>query len=300
MKLWCYGVDRNNWGQQLALIARKCGIDAHIFRTVDDRMREGDYVFMRIPQWEPELSVGKKVASDLTALGLITIPDMFTIWSYEDKLMQTDSYIEWMPKTSILRSPWDTWRDAERVIDEIGLPFISKSREGSSSVNVRLITDIDMAQIEWAAVMEGPGRVIHFGNGESGRQLDYLIWQRFCVDNPCDYRVCINGDKVLMLRRHNAHGSSFASGSGRNEPVTTLCRHTKAVLHTAREFFDAFDLKWNGIDIVRDTDGEWKILETTLGWSLPAYKDCEYFGTKHKGREIWFVLCDGLKRGVFG
>lgn len=301
MKLWCYGEDHGKWGQHLAFVARKCGIDAHIFRTPDGRMRKGDYVFMRIPQWEPELSVGKALAKYLFGKGMKLIPDYFTISCYENKLLQTQAYSEWMPETHLLRSSvFDTWHDAERAIESIGLPFISKSREGSSSVNVRMIKNYDEAQIEWASVMEGPGRVINTGDGNFGRQLDYLIWQKFCPDNPCDYRVCINGDKLLMLRRFNTHGSSFASGSGRNEPVTTLCRHTKAVLHTAKDFFDAFGLKWNGIDLVRDTDGEWKVLETTLGWSLPAYQECEYFGTNYKGKDIWGVLCDALKRGVFG
>ena len=255
---------------------------------------------MRIPQWEPELSTGKTLARHLHRQGMRPIPDLSTIECYEDKLLQSLVYREWMPKTHVLKRERNTVYDVERAVADLGLPFISKSREGSSSVNVRLVKTLAEAQAEWAAVMEGTGLPVKIGKGRQRRQIGYLIWQKFCQGNDYDYRVCINGRKLCMLQRDNAHGMPFASGSGKNRPVNDLTPESRAVLDKAVEFFSALDLKWCGIDLVHDNDEkDWKVLETTLGWSLSAYRDCHYFGTEWRGADIWRVLVEEIGSGVF-
>ena len=299
MRLWCYGVDPGNWGQQLCATANQCGHEAYMFMEPWNEMREGDYAFMRIPQWEPELSKGKEVALQLHERGLKLIPDLCTILFYEDKLKQTLAYLDWMPTTHVLRTKQDTVRDAERVVGGLGLPFVSKSKQASSSVNVRLIKTMEEAVAEYEAA-SGPGITIKIGKGRHGLQKDYLIWQKFCEGNNYDYRVCINGRRLCILQRDNAHGSPFASGSGKNRPINTLDTETRAVLRKSVEFFEEFDLKWNGIDLVFDRDeNDWKVLETTLGWSLPAYLECDYLGTYWKGKDIWRVLLEEISNGVF-
>lgn len=299
MTLWCYSVDAGNWGQQLALEATIQGIDAQLFSAPVPEMREGDYAFMRIPQWEPECSLGKQHAKELYDRGLILVPDYFTVYSYEDKLTQTKAYLSWMPKTFML-SPHDTIGEALRMGDELGYPFISKSDRGSSSVNVRLIHTPEEAANEYNAVMDGEGLSMRIGKGRTAKQKDYLIWQKFCGGNDGDLRVCVNGEFYLMLERDNAHGSPFASGSGKNRPVNNPDDFQICALNKAQEFFVEHDLRWNGIDLVYDYDEcDWKILETTLGWSAKAYEDCMYFGTSYRGRDVWALFCDQLKRGVF-
>lgn len=300
MKLWCYGVDRGQWGQQLAREAREWGIDAHVFTHPDTDMRKGDYVFMRAPQWEPELNVAKKTAIHLDREGLIMIPDLFTVCSYEDKAMQTIAYNDWFPETHLIHPPC-TLNESIVALANVGFPFISKSREASSSVNVRLIETPEQAAQEYNTVMHGEGLNIKIGKGRVGKQTGYLIWQKFCDGNEGDLRVCVNGDYILMLERDNAADSPFASGSGSNRPVNNPTPQQREALKVARDFFITHDLKWNGIDLVFDYDaGEWKILETTLGWSASAYEDCVYFGTDYRGRDVWRLFCEQLKQGVFG
>lgn len=298
MKLWCYGVDHNKWGQQLCETANRNGLDASVFMTPVPEMKQGDYAFMRIPQ-NPELAVyGKQVAQELHNRGLKLIPDLFTCMSYEDKLMQVSAYRPYLPYTKVL-FPTDTVRDAQRDAEELGFPFISKSREGSSSLNVRLVRNMEEALIEYKLAMLGNGISLSGG----AVQKEYLIWQKFCRDNPCDYRVCVNGNYTLMLQRDNAHGRPFASGSGKNRPVNHPDEFQTGALDKAEEFFDEYKLKWCGIDLVYEYDGcdggTWRVLETTLGWSLRAYDKCTYFGTSIKGKDTWELLVDQIKSGVF-
>lgn len=300
MRLWCYGVDPGGWGQQLFAEARNRGIDAHMFVEPVPEMRRGDYAFMRLPQWEPELGVGKVHARELYDRGVILIPDFFTIMCYEDKLMQTQAYFNWMPSTAVIREG-ESLRDALQAADSLGYPFLSKSRKGSSSVNVRMVKSPEEAKLEYEMAMHGGGISMRTGKGRSDGQKGYLIWQKFCKGNSGDLRVCVNGRHVLMLERDNAHGVPFASGSGKNRPVNDPDDFQICALNKAQEFFLEYNLQWNGIDLVYDYDErDWKVLETTLGWSAKAYEDCTYFGTGYKGRDVWKLFLDELEAGVFG
>lgn len=300
MKLWCYTADPGKWGEQLSDEARKnFGIDARIFTKPVDEMQRGDYAFMRIPQWEPECGLGKLYARELYDRGINLIPDFFTIYAYEDKVLQTQAYSDWMPKTFVLRGD-DSWHSASEMAEQLGFPFISKSRRGSSSVNVRLVKSMEEAKFEWDMAMHGDGISMRTGKGRSEGQKGYLIWQKFCKGNSGDIRVCVNGRHVLMLERDNAHGVPFASGSGKNRPINDPDDFQICALDKAQKFFLEYNLKWNGIDLVYDYDeGDWKVLETTLGWSAKAYEDCIYFGTQWKGRDMFKVLCHEIRAGVF-
>lgn len=300
--IWCYGVDKGKWGQQIVQTAADRGMDARLFdENVDpDVFREGDYVFMRLPQWEPELTVGKYLASEIFKRGVRFIPDFFTLMSYEDKLMQARAYWDWMPKTHVIEGPCSLG-ESIIAVNNLGVPFVSKSKEASASANVRLIRTPEEAAKEFMTVMKGDGLDIKIGKGRLGKQKGYLIWQRFCDGNECDYRAVITGRHIMLLRRFNKPGTPFASGSGHNEPVKEIdSLSLQRVLGTARAFFDRFNLKWNGIDLVYDPAyDEWKILETTLGWSQAAYQDCVYFGTDYRGADIFKVLLDEIAAGVF-
>jgi glutathione synthase/RimK-type ligase-like ATP-grasp enzyme len=300
MTLWCYVADRGNWGQQIIQMAIARGLDARPFTEPSDDIRRGDYVFMRIPQWQPELDVGKTIATTLYQRGCIMIPDMFTIRAYEDKAMQTRAYFNWMPETRLIHGPYSI-REAITAVHELGLPFVSKSREASASTNVRLIKTLEEATKEFDTVMNSVGLDIRIGKGRTGKQKGYLIWQKFCAGNDCDYRAVVTGRHVMLLRRFNKHGTPFASGSGRNEPVNYLDTPELVRMYgKALEFFYENDLKWNGIDLVCDKDdNEWKVLETTLGWSQAAYAECLYIGTAYRGRQIFELFLDELEQGVF-
>jgi len=300
MTLWCYIGDPAGWGRALYKQAIEDGISARLFSEYSREMRPDDYAFFRIPQWESECSAAKKLATSLHNHGLILIPDHFTCLSYEDKLKQAQAYSSWMPSTALFARNCHP-AGANQWSADVGFPFVSKSKEGSASVNVRLVKTVEEMEREWDATMHGDGINIRVNAGHTGKQREYLIWQQFMPGNVCDYRVCINGKHLLMLQRDNAHGSPFASGSGRNRPVNEPTNHQTAALLKAQEFFDTYNLKWGGIDLVYDHDlQEWVLLEMTLGWSLKPYENCVYFGTgAWRGKDIWKVLVHGIKNGVF-
>jgi glutathione synthase/RimK-type ligase-like ATP-grasp enzyme len=287
------------WGQQLEQVAIRRGHEAYLFNGVPLQYDHGDYVFMRIPQWEPELRKGKACAKAIQEMGGKLIPDYFTIASYEDKVMQTRAYSAWMPKTFIIDET-DNWRMAANMARELNFPFISKSKEASSSVNCRIIRNMAEAREEYHKAILGDGIDTKVGKGRLGKQVGYLLWQKFLPNNPCDYRVLRVGRRMCMLQRDNAPGTPFASGSGSNRPINDPNIDEMLALRTASQFFEENELKWNGIDLVYDWDEkDWKVLETTLGWSMAAYLGCHFFGTERKGREIFDLLIDEIEAGVF-
>jgi glutathione synthase/RimK-type ligase-like ATP-grasp enzyme len=266
--------------------------------------RPGDYVFMRVPQWSPDLETGKRLADRLRCIpDVVLIPEFETIDCYEDKIRQTQLYEPWMPLTYLLTAT-NRLDDAINAAGHLGFPFISKGSVASASVNVRLVKTLHEAVTEFKEAMSGDGLPMRAG-GKDLRQKGYLLWQRFLKGNDYDYRACINGRLCMLLRRYNRDDKPFASGSGKTEPITELTTETRVVLNTAFNFFRQHGMKWCGIDLVRDpSTGEWKVLETTLGWSLRAYHECVYFTrqakkSQYRGADWADLLLDEIEAGVF-
>ena len=339
MKLWAYGVDQGRWGQMLVAAASERGMDAEVFThpTQLRMMREGDYVFMRVPQWEPELSAGRQLAWRVeTETGATLIPPWPLIFEYEDKARQCEAlraYVRthlargvtrtkrgkeggtrdlssesasraYMPLTYVHTS-YDRKAEVRASINTLGLPFVSKAKEGSSSVNVRLIESVEDAMAEFETAMTF-GISTRVGKGRCGLQRGYVLWQRFIPGNKGDIRICINGDYAIMLERDNAHGVPFASGSGRNRPINNPNTRQLEALDTADRYFKLRQFKWCGIDMVyEEAENKWWVLETTLGWSLKAYEDCRYFHlptlspTECRGADWCRVFLNQLENGVF-
>jgi len=79
-----------------------------------------------------------------------------------------------------------------------------------------------------------------------------------------------------------------------------------SALFWANKFFAEEKQTWCGIDLVRDKVLGWRLLETTVGWSLHGYDACRFFGGAAMnddgrfGHRIWDVFLDQLTAGVFG
>lgn len=253
-----------------------------------------DYMFLRISQEYHRRQREQVLAKNLHHVGVKLIPDIETIKCYEDKLEQSKKYRDWFPPTQLIFYSGQ----AENYLETAVYPFLSKSRTGSASRNVRMISTEAEARAEIETVFHGDGIGDLHKLGEPV-QRNYLIWQTFFPGNDHDYRAVITGRHVMLLRRFNKEGTVFASGSGHNEPVE-LNDETEQVYHTARLFFQAHNIKWGGIDLVQDKDSKrWYVLETTLGWSQGAYANCRYLHTDYFGRDIWKLLCDEIEDGVF-
>jgi glutathione synthase/RimK-type ligase-like ATP-grasp enzyme len=299
-RLFCID-DRGGWGRSLATEAEKRGWSVRVGSIEDaDKDRREKYLFVRTNQGGERMKKEKVFVHRRSAIDKLIIGLDDTL-EYEDKLLQASTISPaWMPRTYIITKP----DDALRRLNSIDLPFISKSKTGSASRNVRFIETRKQAEKEIEAAFGTTGLVAPHKLGE-GVQRGYLLWQEFLPNNAYDYRVCKIGDSYMMLRRHNREDLPFASGSGRVEPVTELDDETASVLEFSTWFFKAIDTKWCGIDVVKDKDGRWKVLETTIGWSQPAYSECRFFDlhgkpSKYRGQDIWKVAMNAIERGVFG
>ena len=82
-----------------------------------------------------------------------------------------------------------------------------------------------------------------------------------------------------------------------------LCDDTRGALAQADEFFAAENMRWCGADLVRDVEGRWHVVDTTVQWTLHNYSECLFFRsgepTGKKGNETWDVLIDELEAGAF-
>jgi glutathione synthase/RimK-type ligase-like ATP-grasp enzyme len=259
------------------------GHDARMFTRTNEV--EGGYCFMHLRQYPPGIDRDREVAEELHKRTTL-IPDIAQVRLYEDKEKQVEAFGEWMPETQIFRS-----REEVRYLE---FPFVSKSRTGASSINVRMVRSRSQADREIDFVFGG-GLKIH-----KGMQQGYLIWQRFLNGNPGDYRVIRIGRQHMILRRWNRDDKPMASGSGKFTSIVDLDEETAEVLQTSKLFFDQVQTRWCGIDLAQDPDTlEWKVLESTVGWTFKAYLDCRFIGTDFYGRDTWTVFLNELEAGVF-
>lgn len=294
-KLWCYQ-DAHHWGEGLYLLATKRGHDAHLFE--DSRKPDSGFVFMHMHH-HPQVRLLHKRTMAIMAVNpeLTLIPDYRASVLYDDKLEQARQLSRWMPRTRVFYSP----SPARAHLMKCEFPFISKTSEGASSHNVRFIETQDQAKNEIRLAFSDIGIKSHYGQQQRG----YLLWQDFVAGNAGDVRVIAIGSKRLILRRGNRPDRPMASGSGRLDPVRgALDRDTELCLTAADNFFAAENMKWCGIDLVKDTQGKWYVLESTVGWTMHGYYECEFYDADHKpagimGDKVWDVLLDEIEAGAF-
>lgn len=291
--------DAGGWGQALVSEAKKQGLSAELVESADN-VNKDDLFFARIAQKKdrrekelPEIIKAEKKGARL-------VPDFALLSEYESKIDQSQRYKGWMPETYYITEK----ARAEQKTNWLGYPFVSKSSTGSASKNVRLIKNEEQARQEIDSAF-GSGLSAPHGLGERN-QKGYLLWQRFVPDNGYDYRACIVGDKIMLLKRHNREDVPFASGSGLVEPITELDAESWMVLLFARDFFKQFGMEWAGIDVVIDRRCDpctetLFMLETTIGWKQSAYADCVFFDSDNKnsgkkGSDIWEVFIAYIRR----
>lgn len=298
MKIWCFE-DPHDWGERLYRTAKARGHDAHMFETYPEP--DEGYVFVHMHH-HPQLRADHKELMENLSLNpkLVLIPDYRSAVLYDDKLEQARHLARWMPTTRAFFSP----SAAKAYLrTEPKYPFISKSSEGASSHNVRLISTPEQAFAEVKAAFSDKGIKMHYELAQRG----YVLWQEFIENNPFDIRILGVGEKRIVLRRHNRKDRPMASGSGDLEPITQLDDGVFSALQYADCFFRQERFDWCGIDLVRDAQ-RWYILETTVGWNMGGYVKCAVWErrplnawdkTNHLGVDIWHVLIDEIEKGHF-
>lgn len=280
---------RDVWHGPLIEAARARGWSARrIFRGAEV---DGEgFGFIRTHADPAELARNRDEDDPAMRSRLTMFQDRAQVEVYENETEQWRRWGRWMPETWLVRSIEE--------LESLDLPFplVSKANEGASSVNVRILDDRD-ALMRHAAEVFGPGIPVKCCAGRAMvTQRDYLLLQRF-IPHRVTWRVNIVGAQLAIFMRYCYRDRPVAQ-TGNVEPVKTLDSETESLLAYASDLFDALGTKWCAVDILRDGDGSWKLLETSLAWPWPSPGDCNngiFFarGKFEPGRR-WIEMMDLL------
>jgi len=233
----------------------------------------------------------------MKAAGLTMIQDDAQIELYEDKSGQFDRWAEWMPATWFFMDEGA----AQAFIASAEFPLVSKADVGASSINVRILKTLDEAQ-RHVAKLFGDGIWVHHGaNCPQTKQKDYVLLQRF-IPHKITYRVNAIGDARAVFYRY-CYPDRPVAQTGNVEPAFDMTDELDSLLEYSDRVFAAIGSKWCALDILKDVDGSWKLLETSLAWPWPSPGECNR-GTifRSKGRkwiEMFDVMFDELERGAW-
>jgi len=275
--------DSRAWGRKLVSSAKKIGCSARLFRKAEEVPDDEDVVvFLRMANTPEARDQNKKLAASLRKKSKITmIPNGDECFVYDEKVKQFQKFNSWMPRTWLIQSP----EEAEKVLEEIGLPFISKANEGSSSQNVRYITDIETAKKEIRDVFSSEGKRLYYDDIQKG----YLLWQRFVPGNDGDIRIdLIAGKYAYVVKRYNRDDVPLASGSGKAEAVTEIDDGISELLDFGLKFSKDNKLSFVALDIVRD-NGRPVLLEASCAWSQKAGKSRIFMNSGGKWHSTGFT-----------
>lgn len=301
MMLWLYQDGGPRWYREVADAARARGwmfrLFTHPWQVNGDRYP--GYAFTRISQFPPFIDMDRaRVLEALKRPGVKPIQDVVQLLAYENKLMQTVLWHDWMPKTIIKESR----ESALAALENFKLPFISKASVGSASLNVRFVETRDQAVAEIDAVFGGPGISIRRGPGPAVRQRGYLLWQEF-IPHHQTYRVTAIGTKRHVYARFNYADRPMAAPS-KITPTQPLPQELaeRGLLEFSNAFFEAAGTKFCAIDVLWDAErGGYRLLETAQSWARgdDAAGNATFYGTKYSLLTQHELLLDELAAGSF-
>jgi len=294
------------WAPGLVAAAKKRGTRHKLLRQGDDSYRGTvGYFFGRCEQRAEVLPHARGYCQRVaTWPGITSVIAPREYLHYERKDLQALEFAHFMPET------WNCTRKVQThaALDALGLPLISKSNQGSSSSNVRLIETREQALLEASLALGAQGL-----QTARGVQKGYVLWQRYLAQNDYAYRVVRIGGWYWLLRIFNRDDKPMASGSGKFEAIERVHSGSQEldVLRWAHDFCEQHAMRWVGLDIISDPrTGAWRLLETTLAWNLRAKganEACavmnehgELHPNGYHGRDQWALLLDEIEQGVFG
>ena len=274
MRVYCFN-DRHKWGKRLIRTIRKVqDIEYKLVKDPEEVIDEiGSFVFVHpdhLNNRERDKEVIKRL-SERKEVGFL--PSIRELQLYDEKIAQSVEFEGWLPETWIFYD----MDEAENFLKTATFPLVSKSNEGAGSSNVRLLNSKEDAFSEIKDVFSGSGierytKPSMQKTGVKNFQSGYVLWQEFLPSNAYDWRVVIVGGRFAwVLKRFNREDLPFASGSGKSEPITEMNDEINEILTHTFRFVSEFSFNFAGVDLVRDKQGNLKILETTTGWGEAAY-----------------------------
>lgn len=293
--------ERDVWYRPLISVAHSRGWDARrVMRGAD--LHAPGHCFVRTHADPRVLPTNQQDYRRWAASGLTMLQDAAQVEVYEDKSAQFHRWGDLMPET------WRLTRleHVEAVADGLPYPIVSKADQGASSMNVRVLRDRAALLLHADQVFRQGVTVNCCSGGATVVQKDYLLLQRF-IPHTTTWRVNIVGTQLAIFKRY-CYPDRPVAQTGNVEPVKLLDEATTSLLQYAQDVFQRLGTYWCAIDVLRDVDGSWKLLETSLAWPWPSPGDCNnglFFrqGTLHPSGRLWIdmmdVLMDEVEAGVW-
>ena len=250
MKIYAYDGPKQ-WGKRFQQAAIAKGIDCRLF--TDPAEVDGP-AWVRMDQqgeWRDKTKLAATVA--------LSPSRAEALW-YDDKVAQYDVLKKYLPPTKLIKQ-------RKRAIDYAStcdFPLVSKSAEGASAGNVRLIHKRVDAAIEAHAAFSENGLAIRHGRKQKG----YVYWQQF-IPHDHDNRVCIIGDYYYGAKQFTRSGGWTASGSGEGE----VFMQPNDVMQFASLVAREIGTSWMAFDILPTGH----ITEMSCSWGIGITKDAPVF-----------------------
>lgn len=283
--LYCYD-DEAKWGQMLHMAALKRGWKTELFKK--DNLPADGVAFYKMNHNPKNRNKDKENVKNLIKNGVKLIPQDRVAAFYDNKILQSVGLTKWMPKTYYAKTAYE----ACNLLSKMGFPFISKTSEGASSHNVRIIRNYAEALKEVGTIFDGGLHIHH-----EQKQANYVLWQEMLQPEAPEYRVVCIGKQRYVKKNVNREGVPLASGSG----VTIACNNhkdeeVKEVLQFVNEFVEREGFKFVGIDIKKQKTW-WRVLEITCAWGLPGMFDTQFFPDTRTGAYFFDIILDELEKG---
>ena len=292
--------EREIWHKAACEAAQRAGYQAkRIFsgHRYDVAFHPGDVGFIRPHADWRQLPENRDDYARMVAAGMTVIQDAQQVAVYENKSFQFEKCGNWMP---------DTWRftnaeAAQAFIASADYPLVSKADVGASSVNVRILQNRKQAELHIAQLFGDGVKVHHGANCPQTKQKGYALLQRF-IPHQITYRVNAVGDcRAVFFRR--CYPDKPVAQTGNTTAACEMTQELESLLEYADRVLANIGSKWCALDILKDVDGSWKLLETSLAWPWAAdsYADATMFRST-KGRkwaQIFDTMFDEVERGAW-
>ena len=291
--------ERHVWHAAIIAAAQRAGhrgrrvFSGHQF----DDAKPGDIGFARVHADWRRLPANRDDYARMVGAGLLMIQDQAQIDCYENKTLQFRKWFDMMPET------WHFTDEhmATGFLDSAPVPLVSKADVGASSMNVRILQNRKQAELHIAQLFGDGIKVNHGAHCPDTMQKGYALLQRF-IPHTTTWRVNAIGDARAVFKRYCYKDRPVAQ-TGNVDPTYEMSDELESLLEYADRVFAAIGSKWCALDILRDVDGSWKLLETSLAWPWPSPGDCDNGTIFRSGGKKWIqmfdVMFDELERGAW-
>lgn len=291
------------WSRHLAMAAARKGMKP-IFFSKAHEVPVGSLAFIRLDQYQAKHLAQRDLARQLYEKGVKMFPSWRECLWYDDKIAQLPVLEKWLPKTKVYTIDLSKY-SASDYTDIISnewnneFPLISKSSEGASSANVRMINTIR----ELSAEIELIGKA-GYPMSYNRKQKWYIYLQRY-IDCQYDYRILVMGDYIMGKKRYiKSQEEPFASGSGKHEVITEVNEENLPYLKLADEICYTLGIEWVALDFVKDKLGQICVLEMSTSWSttsnlwMPMFMRANYTPSKFVKAHMFDILANLIKEAA--